>query len=41
MSRSRRGVRDGSGPFKDSYQRKKSKIGRRRKAGIPCPKKKK
>ena len=41
MSRTIRGKRNGTGPFKDSYQRKKSKIGRRRKAGIPCPKKKK
>jgi len=32
--------RNGTGPFKSSYQRQKSKIGRRKKAGLPCPKKK-
>jgi len=41
MSRTIRKKRNGSGPFKGSYQRMKSKIGRRRQAGIPCPKKKK
>lgn len=40
MSRTIRRKRNGSGPFKDSYQRKKSKIGRRRQAGIKCPKSK-
>ena len=39
MSRTIRGKRDGSGPYKDSYQSKKSKIGKRRKAGQKCPKK--
>ena len=32
--------RNGTGPFKGSYQRQKSKIGRRKKAGLLCPKKK-
>lgn len=40
MSYKKRKVRDGSGPYKGSYQRKKSKIGRRKKAGIKCPKRK-
>jgi len=40
MSKSRKGVRDGTGPQKDSYQRKKSGVGKRRQAGQPCPKKK-
>ena len=40
MSKTVRKKRDGSGPFKGSYQRTKSKIGKRKQAGIPCPKKK-
>ena len=39
MSKTVRKKRDGSGPFKGSYQRKTKKIGRRKSAGIPCPKK--
>lgn len=40
MSRTRRGVRDGTGPYKDSYIRRRGgKIGRRRRRGIKCPKK--
>ena len=39
MSKTIRKKRDGSGPFKGSYQRTKSKIGKRRKAGQKCPKK--
>lgn len=39
MSRTIRKKRDGSGPFKGSYQRKTKKIGKRQKAGKPCPKK--
>lgn len=39
MSKIVRKKRDGSGPFKGSYQRKKSKIGKRKQAGVPCPKK--
>jgi len=38
MSYSKRKKRTGSGPYKGSYQRKKYGIGRRRKAGIKCPK---
>ena len=39
MSKAVRGKRDGTGPYKDSYIRRKgSKIGRRRKAGVKCPK---
>jgi len=40
MSKTIRGKRDGSGSFKDSYQSKKHKLGKRRQAGIKCPKKK-
>ncbi len=38
MSKSTRGVRDGTGPFKGSAQ---GKTGRRKAAGLPCPAKKK
>ena len=42
MGYTRRGVRDGSGPHKNSYIRRKgSKIGRRRRAGVKCPVRKK
>lgn len=37
----KRGVRDGSGPYKGSLQRKGSKKGKRRLAGQPCPSRKK
>lgn len=40
MGKTIRKKRDASGPFKGSYQRQKSKVERRKKAGIPCPKKK-
>ena len=41
MSKTRRGVRDGSGSFKGSYQSKSgSKVGKRRAAGVKCPKRK-
>jgi len=41
MGRTRRGVRDSTGPYRGSYIRRKGgKIGRRRRAGQPCPKKK-
>ena len=40
MSKTIRKKRGGSGPFKGSYQRAKSKIGKRQRAGLPCPKKK-
>ena len=41
MSYTKRGRRNGSGPYKGSYQRKKNSTGRRRQAGLPCPKHKK
>lgn len=38
MGRNRRGVRDGSGPYRGSYQRKNGNgRGRRQQAGINCP----
>ena len=37
MSYKKRGVRDGSGPYKDSYQRKTSNVGRRIQSGQKCP----
>lgn len=40
MSKTKRGKQDGTGPYKDSYQRKTSKVGKRVQAGKPCPKKK-
>lgn len=41
MGRNARGVRDGSGPYKGSYQRRVGKgMGRRRQAGQKCPKRK-
>ena len=41
MGKNKKGVRDSSGPYKDSYQRKKSKIGKRKQRGEVCPKSKK
>lgn len=39
MSKTKRGVRDGSGPYSGSYQSKKhGGKGRRRMAGAKCPK---
>ena len=39
MGYNKRGVRDGSGPYKGSYIRRSGgKIGRRRRAGTKCPK---
>ena len=40
MGKTVRGVRDGTGPFKGSYRRKTSKVGKRRAAGVKCPKRK-
>jgi len=40
MARNARGRRDGTGPYKGSYQRSKFGIGRRRQAGQKCPKRK-
>ena len=40
MGYTRRGVRDGTGPHKGSYQRRTSgSVGRRVASGKPCPKK--
>jgi hypothetical protein len=41
MAKNQRGVRDGSGPYKGSYQAKTSKVGKRQQAGQKCPKTKK
>lgn len=41
MSRSRRGVRDGTGPYRGSDRARKGLKGRRRAAGQKCPVKKK
>ena len=35
-----RGKRDGTGPYKHSYQKQKSDKGKREESGKPCPKKK-
>lgn len=40
MAKNKRGVRDGTGPYKDSWQKKNVGIGRRRQAGQKCPKSK-
>jgi len=40
MSMSKRGKQDGTGPYKDSTQKRTSGIGKRQEAGLPCPKKK-
>ena len=37
MSRTKRGVRDGTGPYKGSYQRLIKAMGRRKAAGEKCP----
>ena len=39
MSHKKSGVRDGTGPHKDSFQRKTAGKGRREAAGESCPKK--
>jgi len=39
MSKTVRGKRDGSGPYKGSYRAKTSQKGRRQAAGQKCPKK--
>jgi len=40
MGRTRRGVRDGTGPYKDSWQRRHNRgVGRRQARGEKCPKK--
>jgi len=37
MSKSTRGKRDGTGPYKDSAQRSTQKTGKRQQKGTPCP----
>ena len=39
MSKTVRKKRDGTGPYKGSLQRTKSKVGKRKQAGQKCPKK--
>lgn len=41
MSRTTRGKRDGTGPYKGSFQRKTKGTGKRKRRGESCPKKKK
>lgn len=41
MAKNQRGKRNGTGPYKGSYQRKAKGTGRRQQAGVKCPKKKK
>lgn len=40
MGRNKAGIRDGTGPYKSSLQRKTSSIGKRQQAGKKCPVKK-
>jgi len=37
MARNKRGLRDGTGPYKDSWQRKNRKKGMRKERGEKCP----
>ena len=37
MGKEERGLRDGSGPFKESFQSENSDKGRRQEAGEECP----
>ena len=39
MSKTQRGKRDGSGPYKGSFQKQSAGVGKRQQAGEPCPKK--
>jgi len=39
MGATKRGKRDGTGPYKGSYQRKRGKKGKRQQRGEKCPKK--
>lgn len=41
MGKTVRGQRDGTGPFKGSFQAKNKSVGRRRASGTKCPVKKK
>jgi len=38
MGREKRGKRDGTGPYKGSYERKSGGRGKRKDAGEKCPK---
>lgn len=37
MGKNARGERDGTGPHKESYQKRVGGVGKRRAAGLPCP----
>lgn len=37
MAQNQRGKRDGTGPFKESFQRQNAGVGKRQQAGEPCP----
>ena len=39
MGMNKRGKRDGTGPYKDSWQRRNVGVGRRQERGEPCPQK--
>ena len=41
MSEKVRGLRDGTGPYKESFQKENSKVGKRIESGKKCPNKKK
>jgi len=41
MAKNRRGLRNGTGPKKGSFQEQNAGVGRRQQAGLPCPAKKK
>jgi hypothetical protein len=41
VSKTQRGKRDGTGPFKGSYQEQNVGVGRRQQAGESCPTKRK
>jgi len=38
VSKTARGKRNGTGPYKGSYQGRTSKVGRRQQSGEKCPK---
>ena len=37
MGKDQRGVRDGTGPYRDSFQKQNSDQGKRQQRGEPCP----
>ena len=37
MGKNKRGIRNGSGPYKDSYQKRKGIKGKRKLRGEKCP----